>query len=337
MIMRTTIHTLLAITLLASAGWTFAAQSTQPTKSPAELRESALDIIGVIPDKMPGSENDTRAMVKLGEKLYFDTRLSENNSQSCNSCHFVDKKRAGVDNEPTSEGAFNKFGDRNSPTVLNAGFQFAQFWDGRAADLVEQAKGPVLNPIEMAMPSEEEAIKRLNADGKYNKMFKKAFPKDNDPMSYHNMAVAIAAFERTLITKDRFDDFQKGKDKALSPLELKGLENFLMFGCTTCHNGPVMGGNSYQKSGLVNPYEFEKDTGRFQVTENEDDKFKFKVPMLRNVALTHPYFHDGKVKTLEEVVQRMGWMQLGLKFEEDQIKSLVAFLNSLSDKKRAKK
>jgi cytochrome c peroxidase len=330
---------LLCAGMLVGTQYTLAAQNTaadsaQPAMNTEELRNSAKELLGLLPDKMPGAENDTSQMVQLGEILYFDTRLSTNNTLSCNSCHFVDKNRAGVDNEPTSDGAFHIRGDRNSPTVLNAGFQFAQFWDGRAADLVEQAKGPVMNPVEMAMPSEQEAVKRLKADAQYNKLFKKAFPKETDPITYDNMARAIAAFERTLITQDRFDDFQKGKDKALSTFERQGLASFLTFGCTTCHHGPLLGGNSYQKAGLVNPYENNKDIGRAKITNNEDDKFKFKVPMLRNVALTHPYFHDGEIKTLEEVVQKMAWMQLGLKLEKDQVTGLVAFLNSLSDKKR---
>jgi len=299
----------------------------------AELRTLAKELLGVMPDKMPGSEGDTKAMIKLGEKLYFEKKLSMNESQSCNSCHMVDKKLAGVDNEPTSPGAFGKRGDRNSPTVLNAGFQFAQFWDGRAADLVEQAKGPVLNPVEMAMPDEKLVLERLRADKDYVKQFKKVFPDDED-ITYHNVARAIAAFERTLITNDRLDDFQKGKDKALTEAELKGLNLFLTIGCTTCHNGPVIGGNSYQKVGLLKPYPNTKDEGRLTVTKDEDDKFKFKVPMLRNVALTGPYFHDGAVAELGQVVRMMASMQLGRELTDEEADSLVAFLHSLSDKKR---
>lgn len=302
-----------------------------------ELRKKANELIGPIPDAMPGAEKDTKHQIKLGEKLYFDKILSVNNSISCNSCHRVDKKLGGVDNEPTSPGAFDKRGGRNSPTVLNAGFQFAQFWDGREPDLKAQAKGPVLNPIEMAMAGEKEVLERLKAKRSYRSRFKKAFPDQESPITYDNMAHAIAAFERTLVTHDRFDDFQKGDNKALSAEELKGLDLFLTVGCTTCHNSPIMGGNSYQKSGLIQPYKNAKDPGRAEVTKNEDDKFKFKVPMLRNIALTGPYFHDGQVASLEEAVKNMAWMQLGQKLTDDQVKSLVAFLGALTDKKRGGK
>ena len=208
-----------------------------------------------------------------------------------------------VDNAPGSTGAFGGVGDRNAPTVLNAGFQLAQFWDGRAADLQAQAKGPVLNPGEMAMPSEEAVLDRLRMDDTYRALFVKAFPEAETALTYDNMAEAIAAFERTLITKDRFDDFQRGDDEALSDLELKGLETFTGIGCTTCHTGPLLGGGMYQKVGLVNPYENFSDLGLEAVTKEEDDKYKFKVPTLRNVAITGPYFHDGGVSTLNFAVQ----------------------------------
>jgi cytochrome c peroxidase len=220
----------------------------------AKLRSEAKLMLGVIPDRMPGADNDTPQRVALGRKLYFDKRLSANESQSCNTYHLVDRNLAGVDNEVTSEGAFSKRGDRNAPTVLNAGFHLARFWDGRAADLKEQAKGPVLNSVEMAMPSEAEVLKRLKADPEYPKLFGAAFPEAADKVTYDNAAEAIAAFERTLKTHDRFDDWQKGDDQALSAKELKGLRLFLDAGCTTCHVGPVIGGKSYQKMGLVNAY-----------------------------------------------------------------------------------
>jgi cytochrome c peroxidase len=298
------------------------------------LRAEATLMFEPLPDRMPGSENDTEARIALGKKLYFDTILSENRSQSCNTCHRLDENRAGVDNEPTSKGAFDKRGDRNSPTTLNAGFHLAQFWDGRAADLKEQAKGPVLNPVEMAMPAETVVVERLRADADYPALFAQAFPEATEPVNYDNMAEAIAAFERTLITRDRFDDYLKGDDHALSSLEKRGLRTVLDMGCTSCHNGPALGANSYHKSGLVNPYEFARDLGRYTVSNEEDDKFKFKVPTWRNVALTHPYFHDGKVPTLEEAIQRMGHMQVGLELTPEQISQVVAFLKSLSDKER---
>lgn len=300
-----------------------------------ELREQAVKLIGPLPDKMPGAEKDTPAMVQLGRKLFFDPVLSMNKSQSCNTCHRVDEGRGGVDNEPTSPGAFGKRGGRNSPTVLNAGFHLAQFWDGRAATLVDQAKGPVLNPIEMAMPNEQETVKRLSASKDYPGLFAKAFPGEPQSVNYDNMARAIAAFERTLKTNDRFDDFQKGKDKALNEKELRGLKAFLTVGCTTCHNGPVIGGNAYHKVGLIHPYET-KDIGRAEVTKDDDDKFKFKVPSLRNIELTAPYFHDGTQATLEQTVKTMAYLQLDRRLTDEEVGDIVAFLRTLTDKERAK-
>jgi cytochrome c peroxidase len=302
---------------------------------PKALRKQALELIPPVPDKMPGAEKDTAALVKLGKELYFEKALSKNNSQSCNSCHMVEGKRGGVDNEATSPGAFGKRGGRNSPTTLNAGFQFAQFWDGRAEDLKAQAKGPVLNPVEMAMPAETEVVSRLGAIAKYQELFKAAYPGEAQPVTYDNMAHAIAAFERTLVTHDRFDAFLKGDDKALSSTELKGLNEFLTLGCTTCHYGPVIGGQVYQKIGLVNPYPTD-DKGRSEITKDEDDQFKFKVPMLRNIAITQPYFHKGQVATLDEAVRKMAWHQLGKELSKDQADALVAFLHALTDTERAK-
>lgn len=302
--------------------------------TPAELRAGALKVLAPLPDKMPGSENDTPARVKLGRELFFEKKLSANNTQSCNSCHAVDKNRGGVDNEPTSPGAFGKRGGRNSPTVLNAGFHIAQFWDGRAKTLEDQAKGPVLNPGEMAMPSEAAVIEKLKAEKKYVSGFKKAFPGEADPVTYDNFAKAVASFERTLRTHDRFDDFLKGDDKALTAAELKGLDTFLSIGCTTCHSGPLLGGNDYKKLGILNAYENTSDKGRIEVTKEDYDEFVFKVPSLRNIALTAPYFHDGSQKTLEEAVQKMAWLQLGKKLSPEEAQGLGAFLRALSDKKR---
>ncbi|RME87150.1 MAG: cytochrome-c peroxidase [Planctomycetota bacterium] len=303
----------------------------------AKILELAKKYFQPIPQKAPQSEKDSKEKIALGKELYFDKRLSVNNTISCNSCHQLNNGKAGVDNEPTSPGAFGKRGDRNSPTVFNAAFHIAQFWDGRAKDLVEQAKGPILNPIEMAMPSEAEVIKKLKAIKDYQKKFQKAFPKEKDPLTYQNIAEAIAAFERTLITRDRLDDFLEGDLKALNQEELKGLQSFVKTGCTTCHSGPLLGGNMFQKMGLVHPYENRKDLGRFKVTKNPGEKYFFKVPSLRNVALTAPYFHDGSVKTLEQAVVKMAWLQLGKKLTSQEIKNIVAFLKALTGKRFLKK
>jgi cytochrome c peroxidase len=307
------------------------AEKADPKKV-EELRNAAKEMIGVIPERMPASDKDSADLIKLGEMLFFERRLSQNNTMSCNTCHRLDEGRGGVDNEPTSPGAFGKRGGRNSPTVLNAGFQIAQFWDGRAEDLAGQAKGPILNPIEMAMGSDKDVLERIKAFSEYGSMFENAFPEAGERVTYDNIAKAIAAFERTLVTRDRFDEFQNGYDK-LNAQELRGLDLFLNTGCTTCHNGPVVGGTQFQKVGLVNKYESE-DHGRYDVTKDESDRQKFKVPMLRNIELTSPYFHDGKVKTIEEAVKAMAWLQLGKELTDPEVKDITAFLKTLTDNKR---
>jgi cytochrome c peroxidase len=320
----------MALALVLAAALVGATTVNLSARDAAGLRKKALEVVAPLPAVMPGAEADTPAQVALGKQLYFDKRLSKNNSQSCNSCHAVDNGKAGVDNEPTSPGAFGKRGDRNSPTTLNAGFHLAQFWDGRAPDLKAQAKGPVLSSVEMAMPDEAAVVERLRSDKQYARSFKAAFPGQADPITYDNMAQAISAFERTLITHDRFDQFLKGKDDALTAAELNGLNTFLTVGCTTCHYGPALGGKVYQKVGLIKPYANQSDPGRFNVTKDDSDKLKFKVPSLRNVAATYPYFHDGKVASLPEAVRTMAAIQLGLDLTSEQEQSLVAFLRSLT-------
>ncbi|AKP24976.1 Cytochrome c551 peroxidase [Leptospira interrogans serovar Manilae] len=317
-----------------------------PSEKTKKLIDDSKKIFGTIPDKMPGGEVDTPELIQLGEKLYFEKRLSANDTQSCNSCHNVVGKAAGVDNLPTSPGAFGKNGVRNSPTVLNAGFHIAQFWDGRAKDLKEQAKGPILNPVEMAMPSASEVEKKIGQIPEYQELFAKAYPdsltKENSnilartqKITYDNITGAIAAFERTLKTQDRFDDFQKGNHKALSIEEQEGLEKFIATGCITCHVGPLLGGNSFRKLGQINPYENSSDKGRQDLTKNSSDAFVFKVPSLRNVAITGPYFHDGKITTLEEAVKKMAHLQLGKDLSDSDTKLIVTFLKTLTDKNRS--
>lgn len=317
-----------------------------PSEKTKKLIDDSKKIFGTIPDKMPGGEVDTPELIQLGEKLYFEKRLSANDTQSCNSCHNVVGKAAGVDNLPTSPGAFGKNGVRNSPTVLNAGFHIAQFWDGRAKDLKEQAKGPILNPVEMAMPSASEVEKKIGQIPEYQELFAKAYPdsltKENSntltraqKITYDNITGAIAAFEKTLKTQDRFDDFQKGNHKALSIEEQEGLEKFIATGCITCHVGPLLGGNSFRKLGQINPYENSSDKGRQDLTKNSSDAFVFKVPSLRNVAITGPYFHDGKITTLEEAVKKMAHLQLGKDLSDSDTKLIVTFLKTLTDKNRS--
>jgi len=307
---------------------------SERTEYKQQVLEKSKNIFAVLPDKMPGSENDTPDLIALGKTLFMDGRLSDDNQQSCNTCHDI-AKMAGADGKPTSPGVKGQNGDRNSPTVLNAGFQFVQFWDGRAKDLKEQAKGPIVNPVEMAMTDSVAVVKKIRAAEEYKPLFEKAYGAGEDKITFDNIAGAIAAFERTLITHDRFDDFLKGNLRALSVEEVEGLDLFFSKSCITCHTGPLLGGNMFQKMGLIKPYDDTKDTGRFAVTNNETDKFMFKVPTLRNVALTAPYFHDGAVVSLNEAVKIMADIQLGQKLTDEEVNKITAFLNSLSDKTRA--
>lgn len=295
-----------------------------------DLQQQAKAMFGPLPNIMPGGENDSPELIKLGRKLYMDKRLSVNNSQSCNTCHNVENNGPGVDNTQLSAGALQgKLGGRNAPTVWNAGFQVAQFWDGRAADLKAQAKGPILNPVEMAMPSEQAVVDKLSAITEYQQSFKAAFNSDK-AISYDNMAHAIAAFERTLISQDRFDLYMKGDSKALSEQEKTGLQAFISTGCIACHNGPTLGGSMYQKLGVVNAYTNQSDQGRYNLTNKAADKMFFKAPMLRDVARTAPYFHDGKVASLDQAVEQMAWLQLGKKLDKKTTTDIVAFLKSMN-------
>ncbi|MBC8191910.1 MAG: c-type cytochrome [Candidatus Marinimicrobia bacterium] len=279
-----------------------------------------------VPDKMPGSENDTDPKIKLGEKLYFETALSNTGDMSCNTCH--DIATAGVDNKPTSEGTNGIPGPRNSPTVFNAGFHFVQFWDGRAADLNEQAGGPILNPAEMAIADSATAVAKIKAIPEYAALFTEAFGENS--INFENITEAMAAFERTLVSHDRFDSFLKGDLKAITKAEVEGLDLFLGKACVTCHTGSMLGANMYQKNGLIKPYHNLEDEGRFEVTGNEQDKFMFKVPALRNIGLTGPYFHDGGVESLEETIIMMGDMQLMQQISDEEASRIAAFLKTMN-------
>ncbi|MGD9948184.1 MAG: cytochrome c peroxidase [Desulfobulbus sp.] len=295
------------------------------------LMMQAHALFGKLPATMPGSERDTPAMIALGKKLYFEEGVSINNTQSCNSCHPLDNKGAGADHRKTGKGAEGKFGDRNDPPTLNAGFQIAQFWDGRAATLEQQAQGPPLNPIEMGMPNAAAVVERLNGRPEYPPAFKKAFPGDKDPVTFDNFAKAIAAFERTLISRGRFDRFMDGDKQALTGQEMEGLRTFVNVGCVQCHSGPNLGGMTFQKIGAFHAYNNDSDLGRMKVTHLESDKFVFKVPMLRNVTMTAPYFHDGEVGNLAEAVDQMGYLQLDKKLKDTEINTILRFLTTLAD------
>lgn len=264
--------------------------------------------------------------IALGQKLYFEKKLSINNTISCNSCHKLDS--FGVDNEPTSPGHDGTRGDRNSPSSFNSATHLAQFWDGRAASVEEQALGPILNPIEHGLPSEAAALKKIDTK-EYRALFAKAFPKAKKSFTYKNIGNAIGAFERTLFFESRFDRYLKGEVFAISEEEKRGMKKFEEIGCTSCHDGATLGGNQYQKLGVVEPYKTE-DKGRYNITKDEDDLHVFKVPSLRNVAKTGPYFHDGSIKTLEEAIKIMVKHQLGEKVTDQDVTDIKAFLGALT-------
>ncbi|NJL29519.1 MAG: c-type cytochrome [Thermoanaerobaculia bacterium] len=269
----------------------------------------------------------------LGKLLYYDHRLSQEGTISCDSCHVL--ARFGVDNLATSPGDKGQPGGRNSPTVFNAALHMAQFWDGRAKDVEQQAVMPVLNPVEMAIPSESFLLDRLAQYPDYRELFAKAFPDDATPMSYANIGKALAAFERTLLTPSRFDRYLEGDRGVLDPQEKAGLRTFFDMGCTSCHNGVTIGAQSFRKFGLGESYWVHTgskkiDTGRFQTTGDEADKYVFKVASLRNVEKTFPYFHDGSVTTLEDAVRVMGKLQVGMDFDDQQVADLSAFLRTLT-------
>jgi len=282
-----------------------------------------------LPEVMASVSNPiTEAKIELGRMLYYEPRLSKSRKISCNSCHQLN--RYGVDGERVSDGHLGQKGDRNSPSVYNAAGHFVQFWDGRAPTVEEQAKGPVLNPVEMGMPSEKEVVAVLKSIPGYAQAFRRAFPQESDPVTFDNMARAIGAFERKLLTPSRWDKFLGGDSKALSEAEKAGLNKFLDAGCATCHMGAYLGGSLHQKLGLFKPWPDTSDPGRFRVTKKEEDRMVFKVPSLRNVEKTGPYFHDGKVQTLEEGVKLMAEYELGKKLSEADARALVAWLKSLT-------
>jgi cytochrome c peroxidase len=300
----------------------------------AALDKQAKTLFAVLPKEAVNPDNAiTPEKVALGKALYFDKRLSKDNTQSCNTCHNLDTY--GVDNQSFSKGNNGGFGGRNSPTTLNAAFHIAQFWDGREPDVEAQAGGPVLNPAEMEMPSKKAVVDRLSKIKEYIEMFQKAFPDSKTPITYDNMKKAIGAFERKLVTPTKFDKYIAGDSKALNDEEKQGLQTYIDAGCTACHSGALLGGNMYQKFGLFGDYWKETgskkvDNGKFDVTKNEADKYVFKVPSLRNVEKTYPYFHDGSVADLKDAVKMMAKLESNKELNEEQVNQIVTFLKTLT-------
>jgi cytochrome c peroxidase len=307
-----------------SAGALHAAENT-------EVNKALLSLFAPLPKCVECADNPvTPEKVDLGRKLFFDPRFSKSQTISCNSCHGLD--HFGVDGQPTSEGFQGQHGGRNAPTVLNAALHLAQFWDGRAASVEEQAKGPVLNPVEMAMDDAPHVLKVINSIDQYKELFAKAFPGEKDPVTYDNFGKAIGAFERELLTPCRWDDFLNGQDQALTPAEKAGFNKFVTTGCVSCHNGVGVGGAMYQKLGVMKPWPGLKDDGRGGITKNDGEKGFFKVPSLRNIEKTGPYLHDGSIKDLPTMVQKMAEHQLGKTLSTEDVDSIVSFLKSLTGK-----
>jgi len=283
----------------------------------------------ITPIPLENNVNEKKAF--LGHKLFFDVRLSKDNTISCATCHILDQ--GGDDNLKVSFGVDGKTGNRNAPTVLNSKFNHTQFWDGRVINLEEQASGPIHNPVEMNS-NFDEVITKLKKDKKYIALFNDIY---QDGITPKNITNAIAEYEYTLITPNgRFDQFLRGDKDALSSDEKKGYKLFKEYGCISCHNGVNIGGNLMQKIGVIENFE-SSDKGRYNITKNEADKYYFKVPSLRNISLTSPYFHDGLTPTLKDAVIKMSYYQIGYTLSEIEIDYIIKFLHTLTGEQNFKK
>lgn len=326
--MRYAMRCLATATALAISGWSAAAVAEDA------LMQDAQDLFEPIPQKPPAVDGITvtPAMVALGKALYFDPRLSASHNISCNTCHQIGL--GGVDGRSTSIGHKSQHGSRNAPTVLNSVYNTAQFWDGRAADLKEQAGGPIQNPVEMAI-THDHAIEMLKDIPGYAPLFEDAFPGEKNPITMANVETAIAAFEVTLITPNApFDKYLRGDANALTAEQKDGLRLFINSGCASCHSGINVGGGMYAPFGVVEKPGADilppADKGRFEVTKTAEDEYVFKVPTLRNIELTPPYFHSGQSWDLKQAVGVMATSQLGEHLNDEQIDKITAFLKSLT-------
>ena len=311
------ISSLVSVLILAGSASVASAWEALPTKAPE-----------------PADNPTTPAKVALGQILYHDPRLSSTGTVSCASCH--NTMLGGEDNRPNSMGVNGQTGGRSAPTVWNSAFNTVQFWDGRAASLEDQAAGPVTNPIEMGMKDWDDVVTRLNKIEGYEALFQKAF--GTGAISKDNATKAIAAYERTLITPNSpYDQYVKGDKSALDSQQIKGMEKFAELGCAGCHSGPAFNGpGTYQKFPMFSngyfeaQYKISKDLGRQEETKKSADAHFWKVPTLRNIALTAPYFHNGSVKSLDVAVKLMAKLQLNKELPKDDIEDIVAFLNGLT-------
>jgi cytochrome c peroxidase len=301
-----------------------------------DLLKQAKQIFGPLPQVMVSEKNPiTPEKVKLGKMLFYETRISVDGTVSCARCHPIGLYAA--DGLKKSIGNNCKLNPRNAPTILNAAGQISAHWIGNRTDVEDQARQSVIGPPSFGMPSYEAVENKLKEIKGYIELFKKAFPEDNNPVTVDHFAKSVGAFERTLVTPSAFDAFVKGDIAALKEQEKRGLRTYMETGCMTCHSSTYFGGQIYQKFGLFGPYwKYTKsepiDEGRYVVTKNDADKYVFKVPVLRDVAKTSPYFHDGSVNKLEDAVWIMGKIQLGKELNNSQVEEIVTFLKSLTGK-----
>jgi cytochrome c peroxidase len=300
-----------------------------PDVGNAALTRADLAHFAPLPARMdlPGVP-PSEARIDLGRMLFYEPVLSEGHDISCNSCHGLNA--FGADGRMVSFGHKGQEGSHNAPTVYNAAGQIAQFWDGRAPSVEEQAKGPILNPAEMGMPNPQAVLDHMKSSAKYRAAFAAAFPGESNPITYDNIGRAIGAFERGLVTPSRWDAFLKGDTSALTAQEKRGAKTFVAAGCTTCHSGATVGGQMFQKIGLVHPWPLKPDSGRFLETKNPTDLYVLKVPALRNVEKTGPYFSFGEVASLDSAIAMMAHYQLGLALSTAQVQDIHAWLRTLT-------
>lgn len=329
---------LLGLALLASSASCRKAERAKPetaaaggevSKLAAPPTKAELAMFAPLPKVMlaPGM-TITPTQIALGRRLFYENVLSNGHDVSCNTCHSLNGY--GADGRKVSFGDLGHAGDRNAPSVYNAAAQIAQFWDGRAATVEAQAKGPILNPGEMAMPDSAAVLAHMRGSTSYVAAFKAAFPSEKQPITYDNVGRAIGAFERELVTPSRWDRYLKGDSSAITSAELRGFTTFTRVGCVSCHAGAYVGGQSFQKLGLVKPWPALHDSGRIVVTKKPSDLYVFKVPVLRNVEKTGPYFHDGSVASLDSAILLMGRHQLGRELTKAQIASIRAWFGTLT-------
>jgi len=314
------------LTILSSVFILFGVMSCQQGADPVtEAPVTPHPLFEVLPADAEDPEDNIRTpeRVDLGHKLFFEPKLSRSGIISCNTCHVVGA--AGVDHRERAIGEGARVGPRNSPTVYNAAFLKAQFWDGRSPTLEDQAMGPIQAHVEMDL-TPQEAVDRLRQTG-YMPYFEAAFPDEENPLTFENVAKAIAAFERTLLTPgSKFDQYLEGNHEVMTEIELAGMQLFQESGCASCHHGPLLGGNMFMEFSHIGG----EDVGRASVTDSDSDNFVFRVAPLRNVAQTFPYFHDGSAATLEDAVAVMGVSQLGRTFNDEEVEKLVAFMHTLT-------